>query len=79
MRFVEKMPRKKKIIAKKTQVCVLASPSRLPDADDVKSPMPRTPPRAHSTSFDVNSSRWKRFTCCNSLALSRVRVIVTLK
>ena len=48
MRFVEKMPRKKKIIAKKTQVCVLASPSRLPDADDVKLPMPRTPPRAHS-------------------------------
>ena len=39
MRFVEKMPGKKKIIAKKTQVCVLASPSRLPDADDVKLPM----------------------------------------
>lgn len=64
MRFVEKMPRKKKIIAKKTQVCVLASPSRLPDADDVKLPMPRTPPRAHSPlseeqeTGDVETADW---------------------
>jgi len=58
------MPRKKKIIAKKTQVCVLASPSRLPDADDVKLPMPRTPPRAHSPlseeqeTGDVETADW---------------------
>ena len=64
MRFVEKMPRKKKIIAKKTQVCVLASPIRLPDADDVKLPMPRTPPPAHSPlseeqeTGDVETADW---------------------